>query len=234
MPPTRTFNFGTSPSTPGTRGPVPYPKPTIDLTTPPPPGSTPIATDDEIPKESSANRRTKSATTFPPADSAAMLIEDEPPIQRRVPKHGIEKVIDDIVKIYQKPGDKGREQVWELLWTLCQLDPSLPREDIFKSVIARSENEIEVENRDPLSFKDVVSRITEDLKEMFEKTDVDVLAQKIFAEESRAPKLEPRTLENVGQRWLQRWFEGNKSDDCKKLVGFIGEYVVCSFHRNQI
>jgi hypothetical protein len=142
------------------------------------------------------------------------------------------KTIQDRMKeSFLMPGKKGREEILELIFSLQKYSPDIWTEERINEWMDCFQIEEDIENNDPVSIDDAISRARQDIDSLFSDMTSSEMRMHLF---SSVPELDQNHRPNPEQlesQWMGRWispFEGTKRDfkEWGQVVGFVGEYLV--------
>lgn len=143
-------------------------------------------------------------------------------------------VVAQVDELLRTPGPTAREELLQIKLMLHGLNPSAEGERQIAAMVDEFELELQIENKDPVSFENAVCRVRQDVDSLFNTIVDDDIHERFFSPLSNTEVVETRpTLEELEARWMSRWIEGSEDtkrrvDEWGKLIGFVGEYLVSS------
>jgi hypothetical protein len=134
-----------------------------------------------------------------------------------------------IDELFRTPGEAAREEILSLHLTMHGMNPSSDGEQRIVSLLEHFEVEREIEDNDPVSFDDAISRVRQDIDGLFNDIAGDV-GRYFFSPLCNAEK-RSRSKEELEAQWMSRWInplngDKRRMDEWGKLIGFAGEYLV--------
>ena len=152
----------------------------------------------------------------------------------RKPAKSSMSVVAQVDELLRTPGPTAREELLQIKLMLHGLNPSAEGERQIAAMVDEFELELQIENKDPVSFENAVCRVRQDVDSLFNTIVDDDIHERFFSPLSNTEVVETRpTLEELEARWMSRWIEGSEDtkrrvDEWGKLIGFVGEYLVSS------
>ena len=147
---------------------------------------------------------------------------------------------NEIDGLFQSSGEKAREEITSYTLRMHEMFPSNVGAENISSLLDNFDRERAVESNDPVSFDDAISRVRQDIQSLIDDTAGKGLYEHFFSPLPDTDALcQPGriTLKELEAQWMSRWVappDGSKRgmDECSKLIGFIGEYLVSTPRHN--
>ena len=142
------------------------------------------------------------------------------------------KTIEDrMQELLTTPGKKGRKESVELIFELHKWFPADWTEERINKWIDHFQIEEDIEDKDPVSVDDAISRARQDIDSLFSDMTSNEMRRHLF---SPIPELDENhrlSAEQLESQWMRRWInpsEGTKRDfkEWGQVIGFVGEYLV--------
>jgi hypothetical protein len=150
--------------------------------------------------------------------------------KRKRPKY-LRSVIEELNELSETAGDKAREELLSIRLSIHDMNPSREGAKNIALLLTSFELEKKIENNDPISFDDAVSRVQQDVDRLFSDIAGDDIGRRFFSAFTHVEAQGRPSHTELEARWMTRWItplEGPRRgvDEWSKLIGFAGEYLV--------
>ena len=129
------------------------------------------------------------------------------------------------------PGKKGREEIVEQIFKLHKYFPDIWTEERINEWMDCFQIEEDIEDNDPASIDDAVSRARQNIDSLFSDMTSNEMRTHLFSPISELDEKHRPNTEQLESQWIRRWI--NPSGDIKRdfkewgqVIGFVGEYLV--------
>jgi hypothetical protein len=138
---------------------------------------------------------------------------------------------DRMQELFTTPGKKAREEIVETIFGLHQCFPADWTDERINEWIDCFQIEEDIEDNDPVSVDDAISRARQDVDSLLSDMTPDELRRHLFSPVSELDEKRRPSPEQLESQWMTRWInpsESTKRDfkEWGQVIGFTGEYLV--------
>jgi hypothetical protein len=140
---------------------------------------------------------------------------------------------DRIEELLTTTGRKARTETVEMIYELHKWSPANWPQERINDMIDCFEIEGDIEDNDPASVDDAISRARNDVDSVLSHMTSDEMKTYLFSPVSESDDTHRPSFEQLESQWMSRWInpsEGIKRDfkEWGQVIGFAGEYLVSS------
>jgi hypothetical protein len=152
-------------------------------------------------------------------------------VHRKKSKTTLKSLEEDVKELFATTGRKSREDIVKVLFALSEEGFT---SKAINDIIDGFQIEEDIENNDPVSIDDALSRVRNDIDSLVRNMTPQDMKNHFFSPASDREVKARSRLEHIECQWMNRWInpsEGTKRgfEEWAQVIGFAGEYMV-SFH----